>query len=106
LTAPPPEPVVTRLAPPVAAIAAALSAAFTGIGAALAGRSAPPDLPAAAEALASFEAELAALRRDGVTRALPEEAVQRLFGLAFGLEQIGRNLDELAGRTRELAERR
>ena len=106
LTAPSPEPVVTRLAPPVAAIAAALSAAFARIGAALAGRSAPPDLAAVAQALASFEAELAALRRDGVTRALAEEAVQRLFGLAFGLEQIGRNLDELAGRTRELAERR
>src|SRR5229473_2283110 len=104
LTAPSPEPVVTRLAPPVAAIAAALSAAFARIGAALASRSAPPDLTAVAQALTSFEAELAVLRRDGVTRALAEEAVQRLFGLAFGLEQIGRNLDELAGRTRELAE--
>ena len=72
----------------------------------LGGGAGPPDLAAVAQALASFEAELAALRRDGVTRALAEEAVQRLFGLAFGLEQIGRNLDELAGRTRELAERR
>jgi uncharacterized membrane protein YccC len=106
LTAPLPETVAARLAPPVAAIAATLSAAFTGIGAALASRSAPPDLTAVGEALASFEAELAALRRDGVTRALPEEAVQRLFGLAFGLEQIGRNLDELTGRVRDLMQRR
>src|SRR5229473_155096 len=49
--------------------------ARTGIGAALATRSAPPDLTAVAAALASFETELAALRRDGMTRALPEEAV-------------------------------
>jgi hypothetical protein len=58
------------------------------------------------QALAAFEAELAALRRDGVTRELPEEAVERIFGVAFGFEQIGRNLDELAGRVRELADRR
>ena len=71
-----------------------------------AARSAPPDLTAPAEALASFEMELAALRRDGITRALPEEAVQRLFGLAFGFEQIGRNLGELAGRVADWAPRR
>ena len=58
------------------------------------------------ETLRQFEAELAALRRDGVTRALPEEAVQRLFGLAFGFEQIGRNLGELAGRVGDQAQRR
>jgi uncharacterized membrane protein YccC len=101
-----PETVAARLAQPVAAIVAALSAALNDIGTALASRSAPPDLTAVAQALASFEAELAALRHDGVTRDLPEEAVQRLFGLAFGFEQIGRNLNELAGRVGELADRR
>ncbi len=106
LTAPLPESVAARLAQPIAAIAAALSAALTGIGTALASRSAPPDLTAVAQALTSFEAELAVLRRDGVTRALPEEAVQRLFGLAFGFEQICRNLGELAGRVGDLADRR
>ena len=106
LTAPLPEIAAARLAQPVAGIAAALSGALAGIGAALASRSAPPDLTAAVEALASFEAELAALRRDGVTRALPEEEVGRLFGLAFGFEQIDRNLGELASRVRDLADRR
>jgi uncharacterized membrane protein YccC len=106
LPAPLPETVATRLAEPVATIAAALSAAFTEIGGALASRSDPPDLAAATQALAGFEAELSALRRDGATRALPAEAVERIFGLAFGLEQIGRNLGELAGRVRELVDRR
>jgi len=101
-----PETVATRMAQPVAAIAAALSAAFTAIGGALASRSDPPDLAPVAQALAGFETELAALRRDGVTRELPEEAVERIFGLAFGLEQIGRNLAELLGRVRELVDRR
>lgn len=103
LSAPLPEAVAARLATPAAAIAAALSAALTAIGAALAGRSAPPDLDSIEQALASFAAGIAALRRDGVTRDLPEEAVERIFGLAFGFEQIGRNLGELAARVRELA---
>lgn len=104
LTASLPEAASARLAPPAAAIAATLSAALNDIGAALASRSAPSDLSMAEQALAAFEAEIAALRRDGVTRALPEEAVERIFGLAFGFEQIGRNLSELAGRVRELAD--
>jgi len=105
LAAPLPETVAARMARPIAAIAAALSAAFNDIGTALATRSAPPDLRAVTEALAAVEDELAALRRDGATLALPEEAVERLFGLAFGFEQIGRNLGELAGRVGELTER-
>jgi uncharacterized membrane protein YccC len=104
LIAPLPEPVAARLATPAAAISAALSAALNDIGAALAGRSAPPDLAPVEQALASFAAGIAALRRDGVTRDLPVEAVERVFGLAFGFEQIGRNLSELTGRVRELVE--
>jgi hypothetical protein len=40
-----------------------------------------------------------------VTLDLPADAVERIFGIAFGIEQLGRNLDELAGRARELADR-
>jgi uncharacterized membrane protein YccC len=106
LPAPLPQTVAARLADPVAAIAAALSAAFTEIGAALTNRAAPPDPTPVTQALAAFATELAALRRDGVTRELPEEAVERIFGLAFGFEQIGRNLAELGGRVQELADGR
>jgi ABC-type transporter Mla subunit MlaD len=105
LSAPLSEAVAARMAEPIAATAAALSAALNDTGAALARRSAPPDLTAVAGALAAVEAELAALRRDGATLALPEDAVERLFGLAFGFEQIGRNLGELAARVAELTER-
>jgi uncharacterized membrane protein YccC len=105
LPAPLPEAVSVRLAVAAAAIADALSAALIEVGAALADRSAPPDPAPVAAALASFEAELAGLRRAGVTLELPVDAVERIFGIAFGLEQLGRNLDELAGRARELADR-
>lgn len=101
-----PDAVAARLATPAAAIAAALSAALTDIGAALAGRAAPPDLGPVEQALAAFAAGIAALRRDGVTRDLPEETVERIFGLAFGFEQFGRNLAELAGRVQELTKSR
>ena len=106
LPAPLPEAAAARLTEPAASIRASLSAALDEIAAGLANRSAPPDLGAVAEALAAFEEGLAALRREGVTRELSEEAVERIFGLAFGFEQLGRNLGELAGRVRELAEPR
>ena len=103
LAAPLPGEAGLRLAPPAAGVASALGAAFGGMGDALAGRAPPPDLAASDKALAAFAAEIAALRRDGVTRSLPAEDVERIFGLAFGFEQIGRNLAELAGRVGELA---
>ncbi|MGC2414042.1 MAG: hypothetical protein WA459_15245, partial [Stellaceae bacterium] len=106
LSAPLPEAASARLAQPAASISALLSAVLDDMADALASRSAPPDLTAAAEALGAFEEGLAALRQEGVTRELAEEAVERIFGLAFGFEQIGRNLSELAGRVRELAEPR
>jgi hypothetical protein len=33
---------------------------------------------------------------------LPDEAVARLFGLTFALDQLGANLDDLIARVREL----
>lgn len=98
------ETVALRLALPAANVATALSAALVGLGAALVNRSPPPDLAPVAEALASFETELAALRRAGATLESPVDMVERVFGIAFGLEQFGRNLGELAGRVQELAD--
>jgi uncharacterized membrane protein YccC len=98
--------VAARLGAPAAAIAENLAAVLNGMGTAVAGGSEPPDLLPMQAALAQFDAAIAALRRDGITRDLPDEAVERVFGLAFALEQIGRNLDELAGCVRDSAGRR
>jgi uncharacterized membrane protein YccC len=43
-----------------------------------------------------YAAEIAALRREGATRALPEEAVERFFMLGFALEQMREHLKDLA----------
>ena len=106
LVSPLPETVAARLAKPAASVAASLSAALDALGAALASRSLPPSLVPLEQALTYFGSELATLRRDGVTRDLPAEAVERVFGLLFGLDEIGRNIEELSARIRELAEDR
>jgi hypothetical protein len=106
LVSPLPEAVAARLAQPAASVAASLSAALEALGAALASRSLPPSLVPLEQALTYFESELARLRRDGVIRDLPTEAVERVFGLLFGLDEIGRNIEELSARIRELAEDR
>jgi uncharacterized membrane protein YccC len=105
LVMPLPEIAAGRLAQPAAAIGAAVAAAFTRIGDSLVGRADPPDLAPFAAVRAAFDAELAAMRRERVTQALPELAVERIFGLAFALEQISGHLDEFVARAREMAQR-
>jgi uncharacterized membrane protein YccC len=105
LMMPLPEIAAGRLAQPAAAIGAAVAAAFTRIGDSLVGRADPPDLAPFAAVRAAFDAELAAMRRERVTQALPELAVERIFGLAFALEQISGHLDEFVARAREMAQR-
>ena len=46
------------------------------------------------------------MRRAGLTRDLPAEAIGRIFGLAFALDQISRDLDDLASRAEERAGKR
>ena len=65
--------------------------------------SAPPDPAPAKRALAGFEAAVAEMRSDGATRDLSEDAVERIFGLAFAIEQLGGHIDELTSRVHEQA---
>jgi hypothetical protein len=76
-----------------------------GVGAALARRAPPPSAEAEKAARSRFIRAMAALRTAGATRALSGEEVARFFGLAFALEQLGANLDDLIERAGELAER-
>jgi hypothetical protein len=64
----------------------------------------PPPLDPFRQALAAYGAAMAEVRRQGLTRDLPGEAVARIFGLAFAFEQIARELADLADRARELAD--
>lgn len=93
---PMPEPIHWRLAPRVAAIGTVGCGYLKAMGSALANRQPPP---AASELESTFVAvlsEMTALRREGFTRELPDEAVARFFALLFALQEMRRTLRELA----------
>jgi uncharacterized membrane protein YccC len=96
-----PEAVRNRLAEPAKAVSAAFATELNGIGAALIAGRLPPILGPAAAAVAAYGAAMQTLRREGVARALPDEDVERIYGLAFALEQMRGNLEEVAARVRE-----
>jgi uncharacterized membrane protein YccC len=103
LPAPLPDPVRDRLAEAATTLGAAFADAMKALGAALVADVAPP-LPAAIDAaFAAFASVMAGMRRDGLTRALEDGDVERVFGLYFGLEELRRNLNELTARVTELA---
>jgi uncharacterized membrane protein YccC len=64
----------------------------------------PPPLAPAEAALEAYESEAAALRREGLTRALSMDEVERFFALGFALDQLHRNLADLAQRVQEYAQ--
>src|ERR1700690_964575 len=62
-----------------------------------------PGLEGFHRSLTTFHAAMAGIRRAGLTRELAGDAIARLFGLALALEQLGRDLDDLASRASERA---
>jgi uncharacterized membrane protein YccC len=90
-----PLPLQPRLGPPLARVTAAASDYLSQSAAALLARRAPPPAAPVDAALEAYVAELEAVRREGLTRILPAEAVEHLFTLGFGLEQLHRNFRDL-----------
>ena len=90
-----PEPVQGRLAPRLAAIGRAGSDYLRASGMALAARRPPPPVTALEDAFVAALAETTALRREGFTRELTDEAVGRFFALAFALEEMRRTFRDL-----------
>ncbi len=99
--APLPEPMRTRLAPRLAEISRTIGEFLRGTGAALAERRDPPTIGAVSAALDGYAAAMAELRRERLTRDLSDEEAGRIFALGFGLEQLRRDLGELASRAAE-----
>ena len=101
-----PESLATRLASPLERIAETATAYLRGSGAALVARrcSAPAALDAVDAAFDSYAAEAAALRQEGLTRALPDGALERFFALSFALEQLRRDVWDLDQYTVEYAQ--
>jgi hypothetical protein len=90
-----PDPVQGRLAPRLAAIGRAGSDHLKACGMALASRHPPPSPAELEQAFVAALTEIKALRREGFTRELTDEAVGRFFTLAFALEEMRRNFRDL-----------
>jgi hypothetical protein len=95
-----------RLRAPVDRVSETLTGFLAACAQEIGAGDAPRSPLAAREALDGFSAAVAGLRADGSSRALADEAVGRLFGLSFALEQTGLDLDELVARAAELTDHR
>ena len=99
-----PDLVKARLEAPLARAGAAFADYLRGSAAALQAGRGPPSLDAVESALEAYAAEIAALRRDGVTRTLTDDAAERFFALGFALEQMHNNFNDLGRCVAEWAE--
>ena len=93
----------SRLAPRVARISETAADYLRGCSGALLARQGPPSLEAIQAALDGYDAEFAAMRREGLTRDLSDDTVERIFALGFALEQLRRNFSDLGRCVAELA---
>jgi hypothetical protein len=92
---PPPETLRARLESPLERVGAAATDFLRASGAALQARRDPPSPDAVESALDAYAAEVAVLRREGLTRSLPGDAAERFFALGFALEQMRENFRDL-----------
>jgi uncharacterized membrane protein YccC len=102
LNAPLPAEVHQRLAEAWSDVARAAAGLLKHIGQALPTQQSPTSLDSVVKAIAAYEAAVADVRRDGLTRDLPNDAVARVFALGFVLDQFQRNLEDLVSRTMEV----
>jgi len=91
-----PETLRPRLAPTLARIAAAAADDLRGCASALTARRPPPPAASLEAALDEYAAAIAAIRREGLMREMPAEAVERVFALGFALDQLRHNFHDLA----------
>jgi hypothetical protein len=89
-----PEALQARLGLPLARACETAADYLRGSSAALIARRNPPPLDAVDAAFEGYDGEIAALRREGVTRDLPGDAVERFFALGFALDQLRRDFGE------------
>jgi uncharacterized membrane protein YccC len=101
-----PETFKARLGAPLARIAEITADHLRRSGEALVARRGPTPHDAVAAAFDGYAEAFAAVRREGLTRGLPVDAVERIFTLGFALEQMRQDLRDLDRCVREAAHRR
>ncbi len=84
-----------RLRPLLDAVETEASAFMRASAVALRARQAPPLLAPFERALEAFDAEVEAMRGEGLTRILPSDAAERFFAVGFAFEQMHGNLRDL-----------
>ena len=98
-----PEPFRTSLAESNSSTADAIAGFLHASGKAAANQQLSPSLEEVEAALARHASTMAELRKAGLTQDLPDETVERMYGLSFGLEQLHRDLKDLLDRIDALA---
>jgi uncharacterized membrane protein YccC len=104
-TKPLPDPLRTRLGAPLTRVGAAASNFLNDSATALNERSAPPPLDAFEAALATYTAEVEAVRSEGLTLPLTANEVEPVFALGFALEQLRQNFIDLQRCVQDYARR-
>lgn len=84
-----------RVAPRLVVVASAIRDYMHECSSALATTSEAPTLAPLEQALQAYEAEVNAVRQEGLTRELPAEAAEHFFAVGFVLEQMHKNLVDL-----------
>ena len=95
LVGPLPDGIAPRLAGALAQVSASAGDFLHGSARALATRHPPPPVAPVEAALEAYDRELSALRKEGLTRALPSDDLERLFALGFAFDQLCRNFTDL-----------
>ena len=90
-----PDAISMRLEPPMAHVGVAFTTYLRASGATLQLGGDPPSLSGVELAHDGFNAEVAAVRRDGLARNLPGDAAECFFALGFAFEQMHNNLKDL-----------
>jgi uncharacterized membrane protein YccC len=90
-----PESLISRLQSPLAEIGKGFADYLHGSAAALRTQRIPSSLQAVEAALDAYAAEIATVRREGLTHQLPADAAERFFTLGFALEQMHSNFKDL-----------
>ena len=103
LTEPLPQPSRDYLAGATSDLRLAISDYLARSAASVSGRLAPPALESVDNALLAFRDSMNRLRQSGRLRELGIEEVERVFSLAFALQQLRANLGDLADRIAEHA---
>jgi uncharacterized membrane protein YccC len=99
-----PEVFQTRLAAPLRLVAEACTNYMRASSAALLARENPPPLDAVRLALETYAVEIATVRTEGLTRALPGDAMEHFFAVGFALDQIHQNFRDLERCVKEWAQ--